>query len=106
MLDELMGFLRPRSEEVVLGNVTLTVRELPSDAETQSFRDSTDSIYKWIVRCTFAPDGNPVWTDDQIPSLKAAPQKKLAPLMMAVARVNGWDLKGDEGNSSAAQSSG
>jgi hypothetical protein len=106
MIDELLEYLKPRVETLEFGGKTLTIRQLGNGAETLALKDGVDAIEKFVVRCTFAADGKPVFTDAHIPALKQAPTEKLAPLLMAVIRVNGLDGKAEEKNSDAAPSSG
>lgn len=85
-----------------MAGATYIVRTLP-DGETVS---GADTMLEFVVRCTFDAEGRPAFTDQDIPALKAAPHVLKAPLLRAVARVNGFDAPAEEKNSEAAPSSG
>lgn len=91
--DSLLEALAPGEESLELLGHKLVVRELvstPEDAEV--LRDGVDNLPKYIVRCTFdAETGAPVFSDADLPRLKAASPVKMLPLVRAVSRVNGWD---------------
>jgi hypothetical protein len=87
--DTLLAAMQPREEKMQFLGVDIVVRELPSAADVEGFRDGKDADYKWMVRCTFTTDGQPVFTDDHIPKLKQTARAKLMPLLSAVFRVNG-----------------
>lgn len=102
MLDDILSAIKPREEKVELGGHTLTVRGLASAADVTAMQDNADLTYKLVVRCVFDAEGRPVFTDAHIPSLKGGAKAKLAPLIAAVCRVNGFDVEGDAKNSGAA----
>ena len=103
MLEELFEYLKPREEKVKLGKHTFVVREMTGNVDMTTFGDG-DSGWKTVVRCVFNEAGEPVFTDADIPKLKASGAAKIAPLRIAVHRVNGLDVEAEEKNSSAAQS--
>jgi hypothetical protein len=87
--DGILAALAPREEKLQFNGFDIVVRELPSAADVEGFRDGADADYKWLVRCTFTAKGEPVFTDAQIPALKQTARAKLMPLLTAVFRVNG-----------------
>lgn len=87
--DILLAALAPREELLQFMGIDIIVRELPSAADVEAFRDGADADYKWMVRCTFTTSGQQVFTDEQIPKLKQTARAKLMPLLSAVFRVNG-----------------
>lgn len=103
MHDDILAAIRPREEPVTVGGLKLVVREMAHAADVASFDDNADLTYKLVVRCVFDEAGAPVFTDDDIPALKAAAKVRLAELVAAVTRVNGFDLAGNAKNSGAAQ---
>lgn len=106
MRDQLLAFLAPREERITVEGESLIVREMGTAADAQAFRDGKDATYKFIVRCVFDAEGNPVFTDEDIPALKRASKLKMAPIISAVNRVMGFDLEDDVKNSSAVPSAG
>lgn len=104
MIKELAEFLKPREETVVVGGVTFVVKELTGSADTVPMRDGLDVSWKILVRCVFRESGEPAFSDEDIASLKASSTSKLARLINAVSRVNGFDLEAEAKNSDAAQS--
>ena len=106
MREEILAALAAQEEKVTVGGKQLTVRELGSAADGAPFLDKTDVAYKLLTRCVFGDDDQPVFTDDDIPALKAGGKRKLMPLVNAVLRVNGLAAEEAEKNSEADQSSG
>lgn len=104
MREKLLQFFAEREENVVMAGETYTVRTMPDDAPPITGGENT--LYEFIVRSTFAPDGQPAFTDDDIPTLKAAPDILKARLRRAVAIVNGFAEDEEEKNSEAGPSSG
>jgi hypothetical protein len=100
--DILLAAMMPREEHLQFQGLDLVVRELPSAADVEGFRNGEDADYKWLVRCTFTTDGQPVFTDDHIPKLKQTARAKLMPLLSAVFRVNGLLPDEAEKNSGAS----
>lgn len=103
MREALLKFFEPREEKVAMGGEVYTVRTMPDDADP--ITADGEEIYQFLVRCTFGPDG-PAFTDDDLPTLKAAPKVLKGRLLAAVSRVNGFDAATEEKNSEAAPSSG
>lgn len=91
MRDELLNFLARREETITVGGVPLIVREIGESTDTTQFRDGVDSLYKFIVLCVFTADGEPAFSDADIPRLKNAGKVRLREIAAAVGRVNGWD---------------
>lgn len=105
--ESLLLALAPGEEQLELLGYQLVVRELPEGVDTAAFRDGEDSLYKFVVRCTFdLSTGDAVFTDADIPTIKSRGKVKLAPLLRAVSRVNGWDPGEEIKNSDAGPSSG
>lgn len=102
----LLAALAPREETVEIAGQPVVVRELQSAADTEALRDQTDAQFKFLVLCCFAPDGSPCFDMADVPTLKASARKGLAPLLAAVARVNGFDVEGAEKNSAAGPAAG
>lgn len=102
MREDLKALLAPREERVTLGSLVLVVREMASAADVAGMQDNVDLTYKLVVRCTFDEAGAAVFTDADIPALKAAGARQLMPLVAAVTRVNGFDVEADVKNSDAA----
>lgn len=105
MREELLKFFEPREEKVELAGQALVVRELSEDSDTEALRDGVDSLLKFVVRCTFDQAEQRVFTDDDIPALKRAGAIRLAPLIQAVVRVNGF-VEDEIKNSGAGPSAG
>ena len=106
MLEALKNALAPMEEKVSIGGVELVVREMPHAADVVALEDQTDLGYKILVRCVFDADGAPVFSDEDIPALKAAGKLKLAPLMKACNKVNGLLVEEAAKNSEAAPAGG
>lgn len=104
MKEALLKFFEPREERVAMAGETYFVRTRPNDSDP--IKGGDDAIYQFTVRCTFDADGKLAFTDDDIPTLKAAPDVLKARLQRAVALVNGFDLAEEEKNSGAGPSSG
>lgn len=101
MLKELEELLRTREQVVELGPHKLIVRELASAADMAGAASEEDLAWMLLVRCTFAEDGTPAFTVEDIPALKAASNWKLGPLVSAVNRVNGFNVEAEAKNSDA-----
>lgn len=108
MRDELLKALAPREEKFDFLGQTVTLREMGSAQDTEKLRELApmELTYRSLVHCVIGPDGNPVFTDADIPALKKASPSKLLPLIAAVARVNGFNIEAEEKNSEADPSSG
>lgn len=106
MREELLAALAPREEKLELGGQRLVARELESAADVEAFKDGVDFTYKLIVRCTFGEDGERAFSDEDIPALKKASNKKLGPLVKAVHRVNGLLVEDEVKNSEAGTGAG
>lgn len=102
MRDQLLEFFASREEKVSMGGKQYLVRTLPDEESIKG----DDSIYQFVVRCTFDAEGNRVFTDEDIPALKATPRVRKARLLAAVSRVNAFDPDDEEKNSEAGPSSG
>lgn len=102
MLKELEEFLRVREERIILGGVTIVVRELTTAAELAESAKGLDTIYAITVRCAFSEKGVPVFTDTDIPKLKSGPKMRLMPLFDAVSKVNGLSVDDEIKKSEAA----
>ena len=102
MLAELAAALQAREERIEFAGTLLLVRELETAADVAAFQQSDDLQLKLVVRCVFDMQGAAVFTDEDIPALRAAGRLKLAPLMAAVTRVNGFDTEAEAKNSGAA----
>lgn len=100
--DLLLAALAPRAERLQFHGVEVEVRELATAADTEAFRNGEDAQFKFLTRCAFDGDGQPLFTDAQIPALKAASRAKLMPLLEAVLRVNGLLAEAEEKNSAAS----
>jgi len=100
--DLLLAALQPRAEQLTFHGVEVVVRELATAADTEAFRDGADAQFKFLTRCVFDADGQPLFTDEQIPALKSASRAKLLPLLEAVMRVNGLLAEDTEKNSAAS----
>lgn len=94
--------VKPQEIKVAIGGVELVVRQMPTAADTEALRDGQDALYKFIVRCAFDADGQPVFTDDDIPALKAAAKTAMLPLIKAVSDVNGFGSEDTAKNSAAS----
>lgn len=105
-MSDLLQLLKTREERVTLEGVELIVREVQAAADTVAFTEPGDFIFKLVVASTFAADGSPAFTYDQVPALKAASKLKLAPLIAAALRVNGRDIEAEAKNSEADPGSG
>ena len=106
MRDDLLAAIKPREETVKLGKNVLTVRELETAADVAAFQDGGDMAYKLLVRCTFDAEGASAFTDDDIPAIKRGSKVRLAGLIAAVIRVNGFDAEDNVKNSAAVPGSG
>lgn len=94
--DAILAALKRREETLVAGGRTVTIRELHSAAEAIDFTNKEDATYLLVVRCVFAADGKPVFTDDDIPALKDGAKGRFWPFIEAVMRVNGEDVRDNE----------
>lgn len=104
--DALLDAAKPAEQRVTIKGLTLVVRSLQTAADTEAMRDGIDALYKFIVRCTFDESGAAVFTDADIPALKATAKTVLAPLVNAVAEVNGFAADENEKNSAASPAAG
>ena len=105
MLKLLEDLLRTREQAVELGGIKLHVRELESAADLliQGEEKLPEGELGWrmLVMCTFGEDGKLAFSKDDIPALKASSKWKLAPLIQAVNKVNGFDGDAEAKNSDA-----
>ena len=106
MLEVLREALAPREERVVIGGITLVAREMATAADVEAMQDNKDLGMKMLVRCVFDESGKAVFTDEDIPALKASAKVKLAPLVAAVNRVNGFAVEAEAKNSEAGPAAG
>ena len=106
MRRELSEAIKPREERIEFGGLTLIVRELATSADVTAFQDNADMTYKLVVRSTFDEAGEPAFSDEDIPALKAGAKFALLPLITAVTRVNGFALEKNVKNSAAAPGAG
>lgn len=104
--DALLEAAKTAEQRVTIKGLVLVVRQLPTAADTEALRDGVDSLYKFMVRCTFDEAGAPVFSDDDIPALKATAKAVMAPLIKAVADVNGFNVEEQEKNSEASPAGG
>lgn len=88
-----MAALAPYEERVQFNGQTVIVRELECAADMGVFEDKQDSNWKLLVRSVFDENGEPVFTDADIPMLKRRSLRKMAPLVDVIQRVNGMDLE-------------
>jgi hypothetical protein len=102
MLEDIRAAIAPREERLELGGKTLVVKELACAADVAAFSEPEDMVYKLLVRCAFDESGALVFTDADIPMLKAGARRAMLPLIEAVNRVNGFDLEANVKNSEAA----
>ncbi|HXF67673.1 MAG TPA: hypothetical protein VNK67_13385 [Burkholderiales bacterium] len=72
MKAELLEALRRREERIEVAGHVLIVREPAAGDQLDDLSSDPDAAYKLIVACTYDADGNRVFTDDDIPALKAA----------------------------------
>lgn len=118
MIHEILEAIRRREESVEALGRRFLVRELDA---SQSFRTepelqakletlglAPDDLIFWkcFVRCVLEDEeggGAMPFTDEHIPQLCRGSRLKLAPLVNAVNRVNGFDPDENEKNSSAVQ---
>lgn len=96
MLAGFLEALKPREERVELGGHVLVVREAGKFSDLAALKGKDDSVYRMLVLCTFAEDGTPAFTEADLADLKSCSQMRLLPLVEAVNRVNGFDLKDNE----------
>jgi hypothetical protein len=107
MRADILEAIKPREEQVQFAGNTLLVRELASAAEIGAAEGDPDLFVKLMVACIFEADGTtPAMTAEDLPALKAAGRGRLAPLVLAVRRVNGMDLEGDAKKSETGPGSG
>lgn len=107
MLKDLEELLRLREQTVGIGAHKFLVRELPSAASLVSKDekqiDEDEASWRVFVRCVFDEKGvAPVFSDADIPTLKASSKWRLRPLVRAVNQVNGFDVEDEAKNSAAA----
>jgi hypothetical protein len=104
MLEELFEYLKPREEKVTIGKHSFVVRELTGNVDMRVVADGSDVEWKTLVRCVFRESGEQAFSDDDIPRLKSSGTAKIAPLRIAMHKVNGLELEPEVKNSDAAQS--
>lgn len=106
LLEDILAEIKPREETVKLAGKQLVVREIPSATDLVSpdaVPGAPEPYWQIIVRSVFNEAGEPVFTDADVPALKAGSKGKLRPLFAAVNRVNGLDVEENAKNSDAAQ---
>lgn len=108
MRDILLEYLKPREETLDVSGRKVIVRELQEDADRIGMQGAGEQemVYRFVVRCVFDEEGQRIFTDDDLPAIKAAAASRLGPLMRAVIRVNALSVDEEEKNSDAAPSSG
>jgi hypothetical protein len=99
-------FLTGREERIKLGDRFVIVRELHSAADLPQLANDQNAGYVLLVRSVFEENGEPTFTDDDIPKLRIKSRRRLAPLLAATARVNGVDPETETKNSEAAPTGG
>lgn len=104
--ESLLAFLAPREERITFAGTALVVREINNETDAAAFVDSADSLYKFIVRCVLTEKGERVFTDDDIPALKATGRMRLKKLADPVMRVMGLDVDNEIKNSDAGPTPG
>lgn len=106
MREQLLNFLAPREEKIVLAGATYFVREIPESQDTSIFADDKDYLLKFVVRSVFDADGNRVFKDEDIGELKKLGKVRLRKLSSIAMRVNGQDVDEEIKNSDAVPSGG
>jgi hypothetical protein len=106
MLQDILEFIKTREEVVAWAGRKVVVRELSAAADLgvdpEKGKANPQEIYwRMVVRSVFTESGDPVFTDEDIPALRAASQRKLEDLLVAVNKVNGQDLAAEVKNSDA-----
>lgn len=106
MREELLKYFGPQERPIVVAGERVTVRTMPDDADVTAFANGQDTLWKFVTRCTFDDKGERVFSDEDIPVLKAAPRVTTIQLINAVQDVNGFNAFLEVKNSEAAPSSG
>lgn len=108
----LLEFFGPQERRLEVAGRKLVVRTLPDDANTAELTGA-DVMWRLVVRCTFYAEdyeehkaGERVFSDDDVPTLAAAPALRTVPLARAVEAVNALDLWDTIKNSGAGPSAG
>lgn len=104
--EDIFAALAQQEERISFAGHTLVVRELASAADVIGIENDDSLTYSFVVKCTFDEAGEPLFTDEDIPRLKACAKAKLLPIIKAVSRVNGFWVKENVKNSEAAPGSG
>jgi hypothetical protein len=96
-----------KATAIVIKGVKVKVRELSSAAQSEKLADPGEAFYAAMVACCLDPDtGEPIFTEADIPSLKASARRGMKALSDAVMRVNGYDTEATEKNSAAGPAAG
>ena len=67
--DELLQFVKPREERLIVDGHEVLVREWSVSADVGLFKDVTDSQYKFVVACVLDPaPETPIFTPEDIPA--------------------------------------
>ena len=103
MLADILEAIKLREERVKFAGKELVVRELSTAAKLSSGKGEEDNFYHLFIACVYEEDGETLALNaESIPALKAGSRNKLAPLILAVTRVNGLDVEAEAKNSEAA----
>ncbi|HXF67674.1 MAG TPA: hypothetical protein VNK67_13390 [Burkholderiales bacterium] len=86
-MQRLSAGLSRREARVQIGGQILCVREPAAGDQLDDLSSDPDAAYKLIVTCTYDADGNRVFTDDDIPALKAASRGYVRRLVENISRV-------------------
>lgn len=87
MKQELLDALKCREEKIEIAGRTVIVRELAAGDATESLIDNPDAAYKLLTLCVFDEAGNRIFSDDDIPALKATSRGYVKALMGVVNRI-------------------
>lgn len=87
LAEEIFEAIKCREEKFEIAGRTVTVRSLAAGDATESLIDNPDAAYKLLTLCVFDEAGNRVFSDEDIPALKAASRGHVKALMEAVNRL-------------------
>jgi len=96
MLNEITELLQPATEEVVIGTKKIIMTEVPIEYDATLFYVPEVGNLNLLVACARDEQGEPVFTQEDVPKLKKMGSVKMRKLLTAALRVNGYWLEDNE----------
>ena len=103
--EDILAVLAPRQEEVEFAGKKVFVRELDCAGDMPAAERALDFSLALIVHCVTDAEGKPIFADEDLQKLRQSARRRIKPLIDAVMRVNGFDVKAEAKNSEGVPAS-